>query len=209
MYFPYGLGQECSDYALEFVNVPFRYFVCRHALARSVQENLLCWFETSAPWRLVETDFYEQYEFSMLDVAIPDSVLPIVCMQNLSTLRDLVSKFFDNSFDEQVTLLAHKLVAGQRIAIHNDHLSGHETHRLTIQLNRGLKDDDGGFFLLFNDYDPSAIHRVIRPLGGSCLGFEISEKSYHAVSRLHRGERYTLVFSFHARIPHGTHTSVS
>ena len=91
------------------------------------------------------------------------------------------------------------MIPGQRIAIHNDYLGGHESHRLTIQFNRGLRDRDGGLFVLFNSDDPKDIHRIIRPVAGSGLGFEIGENSNHAVSRLHHGVRYTLVFSFHAQ----------
>ena len=87
---------------------------------------------------------------------------------------------------------------GQRIAIHNDYLIGEETHRLIVQVNRGLKDEDGGFFMLFNSFDASDVHRVLRPIHGSAIGFEISPASHHAVSRLYGEERYTLVYSFYA-----------
>ncbi len=103
------------------------------------------------------------------------------------------------AFDDRTMLVAHRLMPGQRIAIHNDHLTGGETHRLTIQLNRGLRDEDGGFFMLFNSSDPKDIHRIIRPVTGSGIGFEIGRNSNHAVSRLHGGERYTLVYSFFAQ----------
>ena len=125
---------------------------------------------------------------------------PLASPSNLSALRRSVATLFDVALDERVTLLAHKLIPGQRIAIHNDYLRGNETHRLTVQLTRGLRDGDGGLFVLFNSFDPNDIHRVIRPLGGSGLGFEIGENSNHAISRIHRGERYTLIYSFHAQL---------
>ena len=198
---PYVISQECAANAVEFVDFPFRYFLARRCLARRIEQILLDWFESAAaPWQLVETDFYAQYEFSMLDVALPESLSPLASPSNISKLRRSVATRFDVALDDRVTLRAHKLIPGQRIAIHNDYLAGDETHRLTVQLNRGLRDGDGGLFVLFNSFDPTDIHRVIRPLGGSGLGFEIGENSNHAVSRLHRGERYTLVYSFHAQI---------
>jgi hypothetical protein len=99
-------------------------------------------------------------------------------------------------------VVAHKLLPGQRIAIHNDYLVVEETHRLTIQLNRGLSDADGGFFMLFNSGDPADIHRVLRPVRNTAIAFMISPESYHAVSRLHGGVRYTLVYSFYAHHSH-------
>ena len=164
-----------------------------------IEQALLEWFETRAPWRLANTDFYEQYEFSMLDVVLPKSVSPLISPDNLAALGREMAEIFDVTFDDGIMLVAHKLLPGQRIAIHNDYLVGKETHRLTVQLNRGLRDEDGGLFMLFNTFDPKDIHRIIRPVAGSGIGFEIGENSHHAVSRLHGGERYTLVYSFYAQ----------
>ena len=197
---PYLLPYERSSDAVEFVDSPFRYFLARRCLDQDAERALLDWFETLAPWTLVETDFYEQYEFSMLHTCLPLSLRPLTEHSNLSLLRGAMETLFDLAFSERVSMLAHQLVPGQRIAIHNDYLDGHETHRLTIQLNRGLHDRDGGMFVLFNSADPHDIHRIIRPLAGSGLGFEIGEGSNHAVSRLHHGERYTLVYSFYAEV---------
>lgn len=177
---------------------PFRYFLVRNCVGAEIASALLGWFETDAPWRLVTTDFYEQYEFSMLDVALPDQVSRVISPERLADLRREMEGIFDVELDVAVSLVAHKLVAGQRIAIHNDHLFGGESHRLTIQLNRGLADQDGGFFVLFNSFDATDIHAVVRPVTGSAIGFEIGENSHHAVSRLYAGERYTLVYSFFA-----------
>ena len=196
---PYLLPYERSSDEVEFVDSPFRYFLARRCLDRDTERTLLDWFETLAPWTLAETDFYEQYEFSMMHTCLPPSLRPLTQHSNLSLLRDAMGTLFDSAFSDRVSVLAHKLVPGQRIAIHNDYLDGIETHRLTIQLNRGLHDRDGGMFVLFNSPDPHDIHRIIRPIADSGLGFEIGEDSNHAVSRLHRGERYTLVYSFFAK----------
>ena len=195
---PYVLQCEPESDAIEFVDAPFRYFLAQRCLTRKLEQALLDWFESRAPWRLVETDFYEQYEFSMLGISLPDVVSPLISPDNLSQLRRTMESLFDLSLCNRVLVLAHKLVPGQRIAIHNDYLGGDEALRLTIQLNRGLREEDGGLLVLFNSFDPSDIHRILRPIDGSCLGFEIGENSNHAVSRLYRGERYTLVYSFFA-----------
>ncbi|MCY3729518.1 MAG: 2OG-Fe(II) oxygenase [Nitrospira sp.] len=196
---PYELLRESALEVVELRDVPFRYFLARHCLAPNIVQTLLEWFETDAPWQLVETDFYQQYEFRMLNVALPENVSPLTSPDNFSTLRREMAEIFDVAFDERILLVAHKLVPGQRIAIHNDYLVGKETHRLTIQINRGLRDEDGGLFMLFNSFEPSDIHRIIRPVCGSVIGFEIGENSHHAVSLLHGGERYTLVYSFYAK----------
>ena len=182
----------------EQVVQPFRYFLANQCLNLEVEQNLLAWFEAGAPWHLVRTDFYEQYEFSLFDVTLPTSLRSLLSPDLLFQLRISIENAFQCCLTDKIELAAHKLIPGQRIAIHNDYLIGGETHRLTIQLNREMNDGDGGFFMLFNSFNASDVHRVLRPLSGSAIGFEISPSSYHAVSRLHGGERYTLVYSFYA-----------
>ena len=91
---------------------------------------------------------------------------------------------------------AHKLLAKQTIRIHNDFLDGDERYRLLVQLNRGWTDAQGGMLMLFASGCSTDVRRVLRPVHGSMFAFEISPASYHAVSTVHSGERYTLVYSF-------------
>ena len=188
-----------EDAEVEFHAFPFRYFLARRCFSPDLHLALLEWFEADTPWRLVETDFYEQYEFSMFDVVLPESVSWLAAAENLAAVRSAMCALFGVALKDRIMLVAHRLMPGQRIAIHNDHLVGQETHRLTVQFNRGLRDEDGGFFMLFNSDNPKDIHRIVRPISGSAIGFEIGENSNHAVSRLHGGERYTLVYSFYSR----------
>ena len=104
---------------------------------------------------------------------------------------------FGRRLRERIDCTAHKLVQGQTIRIHNDYIPGEETHRLLLQLNRGWRDAQGGYLMLFNSQDPSDVHRVFLPANDSVVGFAISERSNHAVSTVHGGERFTIVFSFY------------
>jgi hypothetical protein len=178
---------------------PFRYFLTDACLAPEIEAALLEWLEQAAPWQLVETDFYEQFEFDMRDADLPSGIASLVAPASLEALRGKMEATFGNALSSYVQVVAHRLDPGQRIAIHNDMRDGGETHRLTVQLNRGLADEDGGFFMLFNSDDASDIHRILRPVSGSAIGFAISGASHHAVSRLHGGERFTLVYSFYGR----------
>lgn len=174
---------------------PFAHAVVPDCLDATVAERLLRWFETSAPWRLVETDFYEQYEFNFFDCATDEARL-LTDRRVVSGLREAMGNAFGTQFGPEVTIVAHKLLPGQHIGIHNDHLDDGETHRLTVQLNRGLEDDDGGFFMTFSSGDPRDVHEVHRPIHRSAVIFAISADSYHAVSRMHGNVRYTIVLSF-------------
>lgn len=183
---------------VESVETPFRYFLAARCLASEIEAELLDWFEHGAPWELVEADFYEQFEFDMRGATLPTALAPLVAPEMLDGLRRRMEAILGDPLGRSIHVVAHRLNPGQRIAIHNDMREGGETHRLTVQLNRGLRDEDGGYFMLFNSDDPSDVHRILRPISGSALGFAIGPSSHHAVSRLYGGARFTLVFSFHA-----------
>lgn len=177
---------------------PFRHAILADCLSVPVGQELLRWFESDAPWVSKRTDFYEQFEFSCWDSAAPAAEY-LTGEKTLAVVRALMTDLFGFGFESAVSIVCHKLVRGHRIGIHNDYLGGEETHRLTIQLNRGLADEDGGFLMIFNSDDPADIHQVFRPQHLSALAFEISADSYHAVSEMHGGERYTVIYSLKAQ----------
>ena len=100
---------------------------------------------------------------------------------------------------ERIDITAHQLVPGQRIRLHNDFIPGYETHRLLIQLNQGWDVANGGLLMFFNSADPADIHKIFLPLHNSAVVFAISASSYHAVTPLSGGERFTLVYSFYEK----------
>lgn len=178
---------------------PFPYAVSPRAFNEEISLDILGWLETEAPWKLVETDFYEQYEFSFVDARTPERLMFLRDEEFLDALRTEVQMLMGVSLGGRVDATAHRLVPGQRIRIHNDYLPGGETHRLLIQLNRGWWEDDGGFLLFFNSPDPADVHKVLRPIHNSAVVFAISPDSNHAVTTIHGNERFTLVYSFYQR----------
>lgn len=185
-----------SSYNFE---TPYPHAVSPTALGSDDAEKILQWFETSAPWKLVEESFYEQYEFSLREVVPPSDIASLFSEDSIRRLTLLVEAWFCASLSDKVEVTAHKLVPGQTIRIHNDFIPGQETHRVLIQFNRGWKDENGGMLMMFGSNDPTDIKQVYRPNHNSGVAFEISKKSLHAVSTIHGGERFTLVFSFFAR----------
>ena len=178
---------------------PFKFFLAPQALTVELSTVVLEWLESKAPWQLVEASFYEQYEFSLMDVTLPNELRDAFSSENIAALRYLIAAAFEVHLDESFDATVHKLVPGQRIRIHNDYIPGRETHRVLIQLNRGWRDDNGGALMFFNSPNPADVARVFRPVHNSCVAFEISPVSLHAVSTIHSGHRYTLVFSFYAK----------
>lgn len=185
---------------LSGVNVfsePFSYLTCPEALNPDVSENVLEWLETHESWTLVETDFYEQFEFSLWEVEVPATLSFLRAPGFLTAIKTKIEKLFEITLGDRLDITAHKLIPGQRIRLHNDFIPGAETHRLFIQFNRDWRDKNGGLLVLFNSSDPADIHRIFQPLHNSAFGFAISPASNHAVSKLHAGVRFTLVYSFY------------
>lgn len=178
---------------------PFRYADFEECFSDDVGDAILDWLEEAAPWHVTRTDFYEQSEFSCWDSHSPVATF-LTSDVVLAPVRTAMTSVFRKSFEENVSVVCHRLLPPQKIGIHNDFLVGEETHRMVIQLNRGLTDDDGGILMLFNSEDPSDIHRLLRPTHRSGFAFEISSTSHHAVSQVHGGERYSLIYSFRAAV---------
>ena len=178
---------------------PFPFFYEINSLDITLASELLAWFETSAPWKLVQTDFYEQFEFSLTKVSSSSELYQLTSDETLDQLKIDMGRMFKTQFTEQVDITAHKLVRGQRIRIHNDFIPGKETHRLLLQLNREWTEDDGGLLLILADPHPESASYLFQPQHRLGFGFAISRDSYHAVSKVNSGERFTLVYSFYEK----------
>jgi Rps23 Pro-64 3,4-dihydroxylase Tpa1-like proline 4-hydroxylase len=167
----------------------------RWAVPPAIAERTLRWMETSAPWSLRVASFYEQWEMHLDQEALPVELQELL---SPTTVARLVHELLSGGVAryELIEVTAHRMVVGQTIRIHNDFRPGGETDRVLIQLNRGWADHQGGLLMLFASGDADDVCRVIRPLHGSGFGFRISEASFHAVSTVTEGERFTLVYSF-------------
>ena len=176
---------------------PFPHVVFPAILPPTSANQVLGWLQTSAPWRLRVTSFYEQYEFSLLSEDASEIARELVGERLLDGVRALIRGHLAvKGHLGLIDVTAHKLTLGQTIRIHNDSLRGEETHRVLIQLNDGWSMDHGGLLMLFGSQVPEDVSAVIVPTHGSGFAFEISDRSFHAVSTIRKGERFTLVYTF-------------
>lgn len=177
---------------------PFPHFTESANLEQGSVASALSWLESDASWDLVETDFYEQYELKSSEEEAKTPLAPFVSQAFLEGIRKEAGDVFGRSFSSRVEWAVHKLLQGQRIRIHNDLSTFGETHRVVLHLNRGWTLSQGGLLMLFNSPDAADVQRVLIPLNCSLFGFEISEQSFHAVSLVFKGERFTIVYSLYA-----------
>ena len=175
---------------------PFPHFLVPELLSEQTADALLDWLDLGAPWALKIADFYEQHEFSLIDVALPDDLSHIASRDFVSAVGGELSARLEAPALTLVDISAHRLLQGQTIRIHNDNIGDEETHRLVVQLNHGWAVEQGGLLMLFSENDPESVTDVMIPAHRSAFGFEISAGSFHAVSTIHAGRRDTLVYTF-------------
>ena len=178
-----------------FLSEPFPHAVSRWAMQPELAERTLAWMEASTLWKLRIASFYEQWEMHLDEGKLPEDMRVLL---SPTTVDMLAGELLPDMLGarELIEVTAHRMVAGQTIRIHNDFRPGGETHRMLLQLNRSWADDQGGLLILFGSGRVEDVQRVIRPVHGSGFGFRISQTSFHAVSTLTKGERFTLVYSF-------------
>jgi len=189
--------QTCLDLSrLVCGKTPFPHFTSADILTNGVEKRLFEWFRQTNAWSLTEADFYTQYEFSLLDAGVPAELQCLISEETIYTIRNRFITVFEKSSLELSGITAHKLVDGHRIGIHNDYIGKAETHRLVIQINPDWDDSKGGYLLLFNSGNAEDVFKLVKPINNSAFGFEISDRSYHAVSEVYDFSRYTIVYTF-------------
>ena len=175
---------------------PFPYLTSSSVLQEGLEKELYKWFENTNTWTLTKEDFYTQYEFALDKAELPEALKSLISNETIETIKSTLENSFNVKSLTTVSIVAHKLVNGHRIGIHNDNLNGEETHRLIIQINPNWTAHNGGFLVLFNSMNVEDVSKVVKPLNNSAFGFEISEKSYHAVSTVYNYSRYSIIYTF-------------
>ena len=178
---------------------PFPHVCATQAFDFAQSLKILSWLEKDAPWKLKIAEFYEQYEFSFDQLELPCDIESTFNGKSLINLREKLEHTFDANLSNKIDITAHKLVKGQRIRIHNDFIPNEETHRVLIQLNRAWSSENGGVLMMFGSKNTEDLRNIYNPGHNTSVAFEISPVSYHAVSPINFGDRYTLVLSFYGK----------
>ncbi len=182
--------------AREAESVPFQHVCCPSVLERGIENQLYEWFEHTDEWSLTEEDFYTQYEFGLSENNLPENLQCVIGSDTIDAIQIALKTTFSVKSLKTVSIVAHKLIPGHKIGVHNDYINSEETHRLVIQINPHWDEANGGFLMLFNSARAEDVSKIIRPINNSAFGFEISDKSYHAVSTVRNFSRYSIVYTF-------------
>src|SRR4051794_34120162 len=89
---------------------PFPHFICSKLFTENFESELQDWLDNTLDWRLTQTDFYTQFEFSLMHAHLPKKL----CYLNSSEAINSVQQAFNSAMKTDTLLLteitAHKLV---------------------------------------------------------------------------------------------------
>jgi hypothetical protein len=183
-----------------FFSEPYPHFACPEFLDAATADALLAWLEART-WKSVGLDGYDGYCDAPLTASnLPQDLSSLVAPGFLVQLRQLMAQFFAIDSSGHVRVTAHRILAGGALSAHTDVSHIRFTHRLLVQLNRGWSPAFGGLLCLHagNPNSSEEIPRkTVPPIHRSGFAFEISERSFHSVTPVLHGQRYTLSYTFY------------
>ena len=191
---------EVGDDVLSFENVvrrtdPYPHIVSPRFYTEQFADTLLGWLETESNWALNESMRYEQYELGFSGFTHCRDIQGLWDGGVLGRIRDGVTRAIGFPVSSRINISAHKMFPGQQTYIHTDKVP-HETHRIVVTLNRGRPADSGGNLVLLSGSKPADMAVVFKQISNSAVCFGLDSRSYHAVSRVKSGTRFTIIYTF-------------
>ena len=183
-----------------FFSEPFPHFVCPEFLDAATADALLAWLD-ARPWRSVGLDGYDGYcDMPLTASNLPEALSGVVAPAFHIQLRQIMAQFFPIDSSGHVRATAHRILAGGALSPHTDVSHIRFTHRLLVQLNREWNPECGGLLCLHAG-NPHASQelplKTVPPMHRSGFAFEISPRSFHSVTPVLHGQRYTLSYTFY------------
>ncbi|GHA18954.1 hypothetical protein GCM10008090_30790 [Arenicella chitinivorans] len=188
----------------DLVAHPFRHSTGIGVLPNNLVRDVLIWCREYPNWKhKTLPDFLSLYSNRPAQDEIPKSISWLFSDEAFFSALRHVQKVYDVELSSQIDIQFQKMSENDYVKIHSDHHSKKkQTHRFLIHFNEGWTEENGGYFMVFGDDNGTpnlSDNRTYLPLSNSVFTFEISEKSHHAVSKVLKGDRYTLMYSFRAK----------
>lgn len=179
------------------------YLIIDDLISIESAKKLACLAETEDRWKLHEEWFFSQNEYYWVRrefgrPPVGDLSLPI------KELLYQGKKLFENQFNSVIgkhfTVVGHQMVPGQMVGIHNDSpdldRGRIENFRLVYYLDRDFSDNKGGHLIIFGSRNISDVLDALRPIFNSAILMQLSDSSFHAINKVKRGKRYSIVVSY-------------
>lgn len=172
--------------------------VFSHEVAHGLSRYLAGWDDwsyRSEPRNRVRTCHWRPQD-------LPPAMATLLTGEVLAGLTTRMQDVFGEVFDTDFVVTANKQVPGDGSMVHNDYFADQLdhpfffTHRLIVYLSPDDGGGRGGVLGLFGSEDPKDLLRAIAPRFNSGAAMAMGPRSFHAVSAITAGTRYSLCFSF-------------
>jgi Rps23 Pro-64 3,4-dihydroxylase Tpa1-like proline 4-hydroxylase len=188
---------KCADTAkMERANQPFPFAVFPAYFEEATAATLLDRIDAITEWRLLDVSLSQLYQHRFDTRARDSDVLP---KSLLMGVRKSVEAGLNTQLSDATLVYAHCLRPGSSIGLHTDDPANSKssgiTHRLVVHLNRHWNEDCGGQLVFFGSRDPHDVRQVFPALHNYAVAFALSDRSYHGVTEVRSGLRYTMIFS--------------
>ena len=179
----------------------FRRFVFDKFLESNFAMGCLHDIERVAAWNRVETEFYSQDEYILGkegDRDMGGSLTRLMRTFSSIEMRSWIARAIGCIVAVPPTAVAHRLRRGDYIGFHNDYRKDGEMIRLVLMLGNG--NNEGGVFVAMGGNDAGNGNEALEAVfqeHNRLLAFCVSRRSYHLVTEVNEGDRYSVVFSYH------------
>jgi len=148
-------------------------------------------------WRCASAGFYSVDAIGIDPGVCGPDLMALVQEPGERQLETAASELFGIPLKLHGPLVAHRMGLDHFVGIHSDApATGEETHRIVIFLARNPKPDHGGHFLLLDEPVLRGARRLLPLFHNSGVAFVLESGSYHAVTSVVKGERFSLILSF-------------
>lgn len=183
---------DCMKIAIS--HAPFEHCLIIGLLSPGEEADILTAFESESRWKRREEHFYTHSSIDLSQIEPSPVYTPLCGRERISFLRVLIDKAFNTACSEEVRVWGHRLRPGEGIGIHNDNCDSEI--RLVLQLNRQWFPRFGGLSILLSRLDKHTLDKIYLPRSNTAIAFATTRTSYHAVSEVMEGERFSVVYVF-------------
>ena len=174
--------------------LPFPHLWWGTFLPPSIADQALSWLETVHIWKREQSDIHLYDSFNLSDIHMPGVVGGIVSTRFLGRVRRSLEEVLQVGLSSVVRVQVHRLLPGHVIGEHTD-AQALEV-RVAVVLCRSRPALTGGELILFASPNEHQQRRAYPPLHNHAVGFQTGTATPHAVSQVHNGARFSLIYRF-------------
>jgi Rps23 Pro-64 3,4-dihydroxylase Tpa1-like proline 4-hydroxylase len=188
--------------SLQYRETPYRYFTGPKFYNPATAAQLLEVCEANTCWEDSLRSYYRiqrcriRSHISVVNKGVGDIFPLLANSDNLCEIRERVETWFDTKICI-VDVAVNRMTPGHWIGVHNDHWPNDPpSYRMVIWLTRLWTTGMGGETLILKTSKASTVVETLKPLHNSLWIFETGRSSYHAVSPVLSGVRFTVAYEF-------------